>query len=497
MRYLMPLAARDTLFPRDEFHFPKPLVEIDGEPMIEHVVASIRRHDTDAEFIFVVLEDDCRTFSLDKVLELATDGRCKVIQLKEPTRGAACTALMAIEHINDDHPLVISNSDQIIDLDVDHVIRSFHDEGIDAGVITFPSVHPRWSYVRVHADGRIAEAAEKSVISRHAIAGFYYFRHGSAFVRAAQASIRKRCSVAGNYYIAPTLNEFILDGAGTQIHEIPAERYVSFYSPQRLTQYLRDRGFRRSGSSADAAPRLAVAIPMAGLGSRFAKEGYSKPKPFIDVAGMTMIERVMENLRIPAAHFVLISRYGHLEAVPAIVEALKARGDVSFCPIDFTTEGAACTVLFARDQIDRDAPLLIANCDQIVDFDCADFIRDAHTRGLDGSILVFRDPKRDPKWSFARTGTNGLVREVQEKKPISDLATVGLYFFTKAGTFIDAALDMIVRNERVNNEFYVCPVYNYCIRQGRRIGIFEIPADAMHGIGTPEDLDLYLRTMKP
>jgi dTDP-glucose pyrophosphorylase len=150
-------------------------------------------------------------------------------------------------------------------------------------------------------------------------------------------------------------------------------------------------------------------------------------------------------------------------------------------------------VLTARAHIDPDAPLLIANCDQIVDFDCAAYIGDAVERNLDGSILCFKDRDRNPKWSFARVNGEGLVDEVKEKVAISDLATIGLYYFRRAGDFIDAATDMIARNDRSNNEFYVCPVYNYMIRRGARIGVYNVEPEDMHGIGTPSDLDAYLR----
>jgi dTDP-glucose pyrophosphorylase len=136
--------------------------------------------------------------------------------------------------------------------------------------------------------------------------------------------------------------------------------------------------------------------------------------------------------------------------------------------------------------------VLVANSDQYVDFSVDAFVRDCLDRSLDGSILVFKDTKRDPKWSFARLDGAGLVVEVAEKKAISDLATVGIYLFRRGSDFVRAAVDMIARNDRVQNEFYTCPVYNYMLAQGAKIGTYEVPASAMHGLGTPEDLDAYL-----
>lgn len=494
MRYLIPIASGHDLFPREEFHFPKPLIEIDGEPMVSRVIANLKGQDPEAEFIFVVRAEDCRVFSLDRAIIEATDGRAQVVALDKPTAGAACSALLAIDLIDDDKPLVVCNGDQILESGIAAALAAFGQTAADAGVISFPSVHPRWSYVRLGPDGHVIEAAEKRVISRRAIAGFYYFRTGAGFVRAAQSAILNERGHGGVYYIAPLLNEIVLEGGKIVHHDIPAEAYQSLFSPKRLESYEHQIQNRRIlGETQHAAAPLTIVIPMAGLGSRFAQAGYEKPKPFIDVAGKTMIERVMDNLAVPGARFVLIARREHLEQEPETVRALQARGDLQFVPIDFTTEGATCTVLTARAALDPSAPLLIANCDQIVDFSCAAYVEDARQRNLDGSILTFRNPERDVKWSFARVDQSGLVAEVREKVAISDIATVGLYYFATAQGFIDAAVDMISRNDRVNNEFYVCPVYNYAIRNGGRIGIYEVPEESMHGTGTPADLKDFLK----
>jgi len=234
---------------------------------------------------------------------------------------------------------------------------------------------------------------------------------------------------------------------------------------------------------------------MAGLGSRFAKAGYEKPKPFIGVAGKPMIVRVLENLAYPNANYILIARKEHLDKEAELVQQIKSKFNVEFIAIDKLTEGTACTVLYARKLINNDTPLLIANSDQIVDINIASFIDDCQDRKLDGSILTFIDQDKDPKWSFAKLNHNKLVTEVQEKKPISKHATVGIYLFSKGADFVNGAIDMIVENDRVNNEFYTCPVYNYLVKENKSIGIYNINASAMHGIGTPEDLNIYLDSL--
>ncbi|EAI2852799.1 glycosyltransferase family 2 protein [Campylobacter jejuni] len=233
-----------------------------------------------------------------------------------------------------------------------------------------------------------------------------------------------------------------------------------------------------------------IVIPMAGLGSRFAKAGFDKPKPFMDVLGKPMIVRVLENLRYKDARYILIARKEHLTKEKKLVDEIKNNFNVEFIPIDKLTEGTACTVLYARKYINNDMPLMIANSDQIVDINIADFINDSFKRGLDGSILTFIDKEKNPKWSFAKLN-NDLVVEIKEKEAISEFATVGIYFFNKGKIFIESAIDMIIENDRVNNEFYTCPVYNYAIKSGAKIGIYNIDFSKMHGIGTPEDLEIF------
>lgn len=236
-----------------------------------------------------------------------------------------------------------------------------------------------------------------------------------------------------------------------------------------------------------------IVIPMAGLGSRFAQAGYEKPKPFIDVDGQPMIARVMENLYYPEANYILIGRKEHLEKEKELVEAISKKYNATFIGIDKLTEGTACTVLYARKYINNDFPLLIANSDQLVDISIEDYINDCLDKKMDGSILTFSDAERNPKWSFAKINTQNLVTEVQEKKAISEYATVGIYFFNKGKDFVNGAVDMIINNDRVNNEFYTCPVYNYNILDKKNIIIYNIDQEAMHGLGTPEDLELYLK----
>jgi NDP-sugar pyrophosphorylase family protein len=239
-----------------------------------------------------------------------------------------------------------------------------------------------------------------------------------------------------------------------------------------------------------------IVIPMAGEGTRFINSGYQTPKPFINIVGKPMVVRVMENLAYKNARYILLARKSHIEREIEIVKMIKKQFKAIFLSIDKLTEGSACTILYARRFINNKTPLLIANSDQIVDIDIKDFIEKGTQDKLDGLIMTFIDSRKDKKWSFAKINKAGLVLQVKEKEPISKYATVGIYLYRHGCDFVNAAVDMIVANDRVNNEFYTCPTYNYAIQEKKKIGIYNINLAQMHGIGTPEDLNHYIELIK-
>lgn len=238
--------------------------------------------------------------------------------------------------------------------------------------------------------------------------------------------------------------------------------------------------------------QLDIVIPMAGRGSRFATAGFKLPKPLIDVNGLPMIRRVIENLRPQCRHrFIFLILDEHLREYDLAAKLKQWAGPQTVCvPIREVTEGAACTVLLAKNHFLPKNDLMIANSDQIVDIDINTYVNFSRDSLADGTIMTFE--ASDPKWSFARLNSSGEVLEVAEKKPISNLATVGIYYYRRGTDFVSATEGMIRANIRVNGEFYVCPVYNQMIGRNQRILTWSLDSTKMHGIGTPEDLKTYL-----
>jgi len=277
-------------------------------------------------------------------------------------------------------------------------------------------------------------------------------------------------------------------------HLLPVENSNEVNS-DRFLKRLTDMIQTIEGKSKKSLPwrdsRLNVLIPMAGAGSRFASVGYTFPKPLIEVRGKPMIQVVVENLNIEA-NYIFIVQKEHYEKYNLKYLLNVIAPNCKIVQVDGLTGGAACTTLLAKEFIDNDAPLVMANSDQFVEWNSNECLYAFTADSIDGGIVTFE--ATHPKWSYAKLGEDGFVSEVAEKRPISNLATVGIYYWKHGSDYVKYAEQMIAKNIRVNNEFYVCPVFNEAIGDGKKVRVKNI--EQMWGIGTPEDLNYFLDNYK-
>tara|TARA_R110001592_G_scaffold339310_1_gene626990 strand:+ start:2393 stop:3742 length:1350 start_codon:yes stop_codon:yes gene_type:complete len=234
--------------------------------------------------------------------------------------------------------------------------------------------------------------------------------------------------------------------------------------------------------------KMNILIPMAGAGSRFSKMGYTFPKPLIDVNNKPMIQVVVENLNIEA-NYIFIVQKTHYDKYNLKYLLDMISPNCKIVQVDSLTEGAACTTLLAKEYIDNGEQLLIANSDQWVDWNSSDFMYSLQGDCVDGGILTFKSSH--PKWSYVKTDKDGWVTELKEKAVISNQATVGIYHWKRGSDYVKYAEQMIHKDKRVNGEFYVAPVYNEAIVAGAKVKTYD--CNKMCGLGTPEDLDIFLR----
>ena len=255
-----------------------------------------------------------------------------------------------------------------------------------------------------------------------------------------------------------------------------------------VTAQLKGKPVKKVWNSND---KLNIIIPMAGAGSRFASAGYTFPKPLIDVNNKPMIHHVVDNIGIEA-NYIYVVQKAHREEYNLDTLLNLITPDCKIVEVDGLTEGSAVTALMAKEYIDNNNPLFFANSDQHVVWDPMDFMYEMQETKSDGGIVTFK--ATHPKWSFAKADENNVVTEVAEKKPISDNATVGFYYWKHGSDYVKYAEQMINKNIRTNNEFYICPVFNEAIQDGKKIKMYQ--ADGMWGLGTPEDLQHYLNNYK-
>ena len=235
MNVTVPMAGDSKIFKESGFKYNKNFTEINHKPLFQRVCESIKQLRAD-NFIFIVNKEDAQNYHIGKSLKLLAPG-CRVVTAQGQTRGAACSLLLAAEYIDNDDELVISNGDQILESDLQSIVERFRAENWDGGIVTFESVHPRWSYVRLDDEGFVIEAAEKDPISNHATTGFYYFKRGSDFVSSVKKMIRKDAGINGVYYACPAYNEMVLMQRRIGCIEIDKSIYYPLTTPKEIAEY--------------------------------------------------------------------------------------------------------------------------------------------------------------------------------------------------------------------------------------------------------------------
>lgn len=236
--------------------------------------------------------------------------------------------------------------------------------------------------------------------------------------------------------------------------------------------------------------KINIVIPMAGDGQRFLDYGYNLPKFLININGKTMIERAIKSLNIDGNYtYIVQKKHYDLYNLQETLNLITPGCNIIL--LENKTDGAARTVLFAESIINNNSPLIIFNSDQIIEWDSFVF-KEFIKKDLDGAIVTFKATGN--KWSYVKTNNDGLIEEVAEKKEISDEATAGVYYWSKGEDYVNSAKQMIDKDIKINNEFYVAPVYNEAILNNKKFYSFLI--NKMWGVGTPEDLEIYLSKQK-
>ncbi|WP_113651709.1 glycosyltransferase family 2 protein [Pedobacter namyangjuensis] len=238
LKIIIPLAGSSELFANAGYYYPKPLIEVKGIPMIQTVLNNPLLLDVEKSFIFIIKVEDAKKFHLDSTLRILAPN-CEIIKIDNDTKGALCSVMLAVDKIDPQDEVLILNGDQVIDEPLGQIYKYWKKLDAPAGLITFTSVHPRWSYARL-IDGIVVQTAEKNPISNYAIAGAYYFKVASAFFSAAFRSIKEGVHLDGMFFISPVVNQYVLNAENVFAYKIDNKKYHLFYSPQMLQEYERN-----------------------------------------------------------------------------------------------------------------------------------------------------------------------------------------------------------------------------------------------------------------
>lgn len=504
MQIIIPMAGQGNRYKRAGYTKIKPLIEVDGKPMIEHV---INLFPGESDFLFICASNHLEETNLREVLEKLKPG-CPIIGISPHKLGPVHTALEAEEYIRDDVPVVLNYCDFFAYWDYADFKRTMK-ELDPAGCITaYRGFHPHslgpnlYAYVR-ERDNYMLEIREKGCftddrMNEYASAGTYYFRKGSLLKHYLKKAKRNDLQINGEYYASTPFNLLLEDDLDVYIYEL--EHFLQWGTPEDMEEYQAwsDYFAKYRDWKPDLKPSAGCnLIPMAGAGSRFSREGYMMPKPLVPVAGVPMVRRSLESL--PAAEkWITLCRTEHLKESDMEQVLKMIDSGARIIPVEKLTEGQACTCLLAREKLDLESPLLIAACDTAVVFDQDKYARMTSDPGIDCLVWTFRNhshANRNPlQYGWVKTDPDGNVTGISCKVPISDNprndpGIIGNFWFRKAKLFTEAADRLIKENRRINNEFYVDSVIDVIVEMGLNARVF----DVMYYVcfGTPDDVRTY------
>jgi NDP-sugar pyrophosphorylase family protein len=502
MKIVIPMSGVGRRFQDAGYRDPKPLIKVDGKPIIEHVVGMFPG---ETDFIFICSEAHLQDTPMRSILErLAPRGR--IVPIAPHKKGPVHAVLQAVDLIADDEPVVVNYCDFSVEWDWPTVAAELRDNGCDGAVPAYRGFHPHclgstnYAYMR-DLKGWMLEIQEKKPFTsermkEYASSGTYYFKKGSTIKRYfAELSADPAQALNGEYYVSLVYNLLVRDGLKVFIPEIPV--MLQWGTPQDLEEYQSwsDYFFKESAFQPQRAFEGQILVPMAGAGSRFTAEGYALVKPLIPVSGEPMICKAAGSLpKMPEAVFVC--RDEHLRSHPLEAVLRERFGALTrTVSVDHLTEGQACTCLLAKDLLDPAAPLMIGACDNGMVWDEEAFARLIADPAVDCVVWTFRGhpgARRNPKaYGWVRVDAQGAVTEVSVKQAISDRpeldpGVVGSFWFREARFFTEAAEELIRQGRRVNGEFYADSVINVLLEQGRRARIFDVGRYLCWG--TPDDL---------
>lgn len=501
MQIIIPMAGTGARFVRAGYQTLKPLIQVDGRPMVEHV---IRMFPGEHDFLFICAKNHLEETPLRRVLQQLAPGST-IVAIEPHKYGPAQTALTAADFIKDDQPVILNYCDAAVLWNYANFKQKMESSGCDGAVVAFKGFHPHslgstyYAYI-LEQNHRLRQIREKESftqqrMSEFASTGTYYFRSGALLKHYFRRAIERNLQTNGEFYASLPYNLLVEDNLSVYVY--PADYFLHWGIPADLEEYQNwSTYFARYPNWKPQLPPAAGVnlIPMAGAGARFQQQGYAWPKPLVPVSGKPMVQRALDTFP-PAQATIAACRTDHLQNSPLEAVLCSNGHRTEILPVDRLTEGQAVTCLLARHRLDPYAPLLVAPCDAALVYDPRQYLELTADARTDCLVWTFRNhphANRHPQqYGWAQTAPNGDIERVSCKIPLSsnvrrDPGIIGAFWFREARFFLEAADSLIAQNRRVNNEFYVDSAIEVLLEQGRRAKVF----DVQHYLcfGTPDDV---------
>ena len=482
---------------------PKPLIVVDGRPMIHHVVDLFPGVQN---VTFICNKDDIQNTNMRAILVSACPW-ANIIVIDSHKKGPVYAIAQIFDSIADEEEVIVSYCDYGTRWDFDQFLIEARNGQFDGALACYRGFHPHMlgsdNYAFCREDGRVLleikekESFTSNKMSEFASNGTYYFRTGAILKKYFRELMDRDININGEYYVSLVYNLLIRDGLKSLIFEI--ENMLQWGTPYDLEIYQGwSRYFAALNKPVASVPSqdFVLVLPMAGRGERFVKEGYAQPKPLIPIDGMPMFVRAVSCL--PKHEDAIFIGLRNHAGIDRIIHKHYPNASVSL--IDAVTEGQACTceIGIREAGIDADTPILISACDNGALYDRQKFIELMDDQDNDVIVWSFRNSqasKTNPSmYSWLDVDDNGFVRHVFCKQlpwgdPLKTHAIIGTMYFRKARHFLDGLHANRRQNRRANGEFYVDDVLNQNIESGLKVKIFEV--DHYVCWGTPNDYKTY------
>lgn len=505
MQIIIPMSGIGQRFLDAGYLSPKPLIKVDGKPMIEHVV---RMFPGEKNFIFVCNEEHLKTTNLRSILKrIAPEG--KIFSIPVHKKGPVFAVRAIEDMIFDDGEVIVNYCDFSKMWDYCDFLKRVRCRKADGAITAYRGFHPHmlsspnYAFIKENAmwliEIREKQPFTENKIEEYASDGTYYFKCGKYVKKYFKRLMEKNIHTNGEYYVSMVYNLMKQDGLKIAIYEI--ERMLQWGTPEDLREYQQYSDYfkKRLTIQRNIKPlkKSLTVVLLAGHGKRFMDMGYAYPKPLISIENKSMVMQAVQCLpRTESYTFSCLSE--HLKCFPLAQEIKKEYPLAKIVKFDRVTEGQACTCELALKNEDPESPLLIASCDNGLLWDRDRFLRLVKDKSVDAIVWTFRHrsfAQRNPHmYGWVKVDSRGCVRGVSVKKsissdPFNDHVIMGIFYFRKVKYFLESVSKMYKKNKRVNNEFYIDSCIGELLDEGRKVRVFEI--DDFVGWGTPDDLKTY------